>query len=340
MISVFYVIEAPPKAGQSFLLLLKKNKEFQMETKEPVSAKVFEEGIKESSPMPLFSNQKKEKTSYDYFQSFGETLTESLKNGTSPLLPGSDGFVDLKPAYNINTNSKSEGLAQLMLLEKQKELDAPTAGFVTFETVKKAQEAGVDCKIAKGSKGVVIPTVDEKNWGEIKFKSTWFNISQIENADKLVEFCKEKMTEKYNNDVAYIKEHYPNSTYKEKKNPAELDMNRPNEKAMPLNEKTEEPFQYIAQVFNAVQTGRKLYVTPEQAASFKEKTVQLLTAEYQPGKIDVCAIKKLANSAEYLYLNNKKYLKEYIQKKETEQTKQPVKKAKKIERDYKYSRER
>lgn len=311
-----------------------------METKEPVSAKVFEEGLKDASPMPLYSKQKKEKTSYDYFQSLGETLTESLKNGTSPLLPGKDGFVDLKPAYNINTNSKSEGLTQIMLLEKQKELNAPTAGFVTFETVKKAQEAGVDCKIAKGSKGVVIPVVDEKDWGEIKFKNTWFNISQIENADKLVEFCNEKMTEKYNNDVAYIKEHYPNSTYKEKKNPAELNMNRPNEKVMPLNEKTEEPFQYIAQVLNAVQSGRKLYVTPEQAASFKEKAVQLLTAEYQPGKLDVCAIKKLTNSAEHLYLNNKKHLKEYMQKRETEQTKQPVKTAKKIERKYEYSRER
>lgn len=311
-----------------------------METKEPVSAEVFEDGIKESSPMPLFSKQKKEKTSYDYFRLLGKTLTESLQNGTSPLLPGKDGLVDLKPAYNINTNLKSEGLTQIMLLEKQKELNAPTAGFVTFETVKKAQESGIDCKIAKGSKGVDIPAVDEKNWGEIKFKNTWFNISQIENADKLVEYCKEKMTEKYNKDVAYIKEHYPNSAYKEKKNPAKLDMNRSNEKVIPLNEKTEEPFQYIAQVLNAVQSGRKLYVTPEQAASFKEKTVQLLTAEYQPGKLDVCAIKKLANSAEHLYLNNKKHLQEYMQKKETEQTKQPVKKAKKIERDYEYRRER
>lgn len=321
-------------------LLLKKNEKGVtiMEQKEPTSAKVFEEVLKESSPMPLYSKQKKEKTSYDYFQSLGETITESLKNGTSPLLPNKDGFVDLQPTYNINTNTKSEGLTQIMLLEKQKELNSPTAGFVTFETVQKAQEAGIDCKIAKGSKGVVIPAVDEKNWGEIKFKNTWFNISQIENADKLVEFCKEKMTEKYKNDVAYIKEHFPNSTYKEKKNPAELNMAKPNEKVMPLNEKTAEPYQYLAQVLNAVQSGRKLYVTPEQASTFKEKTIQLLTAEYEPGKLDVCAIKKLTNSAEHLYLNNKKHLQGYMKNKDVEQ--KVERKPKSVSKKFEYSRER
>lgn len=309
-----------------------------MEQKEPTLAKVFEESLKESSPMPLYSKQKKEKTSYDYFQSLGETITNSLKNGTSPLLPNKDGFVDLQPAYNINTNTKSEGLTQIMLLEKQKELNAPTAGFVTFETVQKAQEAGIDCKIAKGSKGVIIPVVDEKNWGEIKFKNTWFNISQIENAENLVNFCKEKMTEKYNNDVTYIKEHYPNSSYKEKKNPAEFNMAKPNEKVMPLNEKTAEPYQYLAQVLNAVQSGRKLYVTPEQASAFKEKTIQLLTAEYEPGKLDVCAIKKLTNSAEHLYLNNKKHLQEYMKNKDVEQ--KVERKPKSVSRKFEYSRER
>lgn len=286
-----------------------------MEKKEPVSLSSFEEGVQNASPMPLW-NMKKEKSSYDYFRELGDSLAESISSGKSPLLPNKDGFVDLQLAYNINNNTKAEGLAQVMLLSKAAKLESPSNGFVTFETVKKAQEAGVVCKIVKGSKGIVIPVVDEKDWSQIKFKNTWFNVSQIENAANLIAFCKDKMTEQYKKEVQYIHEHYPNSDYKEKKNPAEFVMSKPNEKAMPLNEKTEEPFQYLAQVLNAVHSGRKLFVAPEQAEKFKIKAVELLNAEYQPGKRDMFAVKKMCNAAEYLYQTNRKHLQEYYQKKD------------------------
>lgn len=294
-----------------------------METKESVSLSGFEYGLKNASPMPLY-HAKKEKSAYDYFLALGDSLSESLSSGKSPLLPGKDGFVDLQPAYNINNNMKAEGITQIMLLTKAAELGSPSNGFVTFETIKKAQEAGVECKIKKDSKAVIIPVVDSKDWSQIKFKNVWFNISQIENAENLVSWCKDRMTEQYKKDVQYINEHYPNSDFKEKKNPAERIMSRPNEKMMPLNEKTDEPFQYLAQVLNAVNTGRKLYVTAEQAEAFKNKAVALLNAEYQPGKRDVVAVKKLCNSAEFLYQKNKKHLQEYYQKKDNPEQKNRV----------------
>ncbi len=73
-----------------------------MGTKEPASVESFENGVKNSSPMPL-AGSKKEKSSYDYFKELGNSLLASLRNGTSPFLPNKDGFVDLQPAYNINT---------------------------------------------------------------------------------------------------------------------------------------------------------------------------------------------------------------------------------------------
>lgn len=310
-----------------------------MEKKEPVSLTAFEESIKMSSPMLLSSGKSShEKSAYDYFLQIGDSLAQSISSGKSPLFPNQEGFIDLQPAYNINNNTKSEGLTQIMLLTKALELGTSSNGFVTFETVKKAQDAGVECKILKGAKAVVIPVVDEKNWSEIKFKNTWFNILQIENAENLVSWCKDKMTEQYKKDVQYINEHYPNSEFKEKKNPAERIMSKPNEKIMPLNEKTEEPFQYIAQVLNAVNSGRKLYVTPEQAENFKNKTIAILNSEYQPGKRDVFAVKKLMNSAEFLYQKNKKLLKEYSQKKEEHSQKTTLeKKMQKKERSFERS---
>ena len=285
-----------------------------METKEPVSVENFEDGVKTASPMPL-SGLKKTKSSYDYFKELGDKVLDSLKNGTSPLLPNKDGFVDLQPAYNINSNEKAEGLTQIMLLTKAAELGVPSNGFVTFETLQKAQKAGVECKLAKGSKGVVIPVVDPKNWGEIKFKNTWFNISQVENSENLIAYCKQKMTEQYQKDVAYINEKHPNSEYAAKKNPAERVMEKANEKVIPLNEKTAEPFQYIAQVLNAVQSGRKLFVTPEQAEAFKSAAVAKLSAEIEPGKPDLLAIKKICDPAERLYLKSKENLQKYYEKK-------------------------
>lgn len=284
--------------------------------KEPVSASAFEKGLKNASPMPI-APMPLEKSSYDYFLALGDSLSKSLASGKSPFLPGKDGFVDLQPVYNINSNKKASGLTQIVLLTKAAELGAPTSGFVTFETVRKAQEAGVECRIAKGSKGVVIPVVDENDWRQIKFKNTWFNMSQIENSENLVAFCKEKMTEQYRKDVQYIKEHYPNSDFKEKKNPAEYVMSKPNEKTMPLNEKTEEPYQYLAQVLNAVNSGRKLFVAPEQAENFRRKAVALLNSEYEPGKRDVFAVNKICNAAEHLYRTNKRHLQEYYQKKDS-----------------------
>ncbi len=285
-----------------------------METKEPVSVENFEDGVKTASPMPL-SGLKKTKSSYDYFKELGDKVLASLENGTSPLLPNKDGFVDLQPAYNINSNEKAEGLTQIMLLTKAAELGVPSKGFVTFETLQKAQKAGVECKLAKGSKGVVIPVVDPKNWGEIKFKNTWFNISQVENSENLIAYCKQKMTEQYQKDVAYINEKHPNSEYAAKKNPAERVMEKANEKVIPLNEKTVEPFQYIAQVLNAVQSGRKLFVTPEQAEAFKSAAVAKLSAEIEPGKPDLLAIKKICDPAERLYLKSKENLQKYYEKK-------------------------
>lgn len=311
--------------------------------KTPVSVSEFGEEVSKTAPMPLYQNQKKEKTAYDYFQILGDSLAASIKNGTSPLLPNKDGFVDLKPAYNINTNTKAEGLTQLMLLEKQAELKAPTAAFVTFATVKKAQNAGVDCKVLKGSKGIQIPIVERTNDNgfEIKAANNWFNISQIENPEKLIQFCKDEMTKKYEEKVEYINTTYPNSSYQEKKNPAERDFEKPNEKIVPLNEKTTEAYQYLGQLLNAVQSNRKLYVTPEQATLFQKKAEQVLTAEYEPGKKDILAIKKLTDSAERLYKKNKEYLKEYYQKQSQKKGhKVEQKQERKISREPEYSRER
>lgn len=285
-----------------------------METKNPVTIDNFEDGLKQSSPMPLLNVDRKRKTGYDYLEELSNKLIASIKDGTSPLLPNAEGFVDLKPAYNFANNKVQSGLTQVMLLEKMKELGSPSNGFITFDMLKKAQDAGVDCKLMKGSKGVVIPIFEKGKIKEVDVKNNWFNLSQIENADALVAFYKEKMTEQWKKDVAYINEKHPDSDYAEKKNPAEKNMAKENKNIIPLNDKTTEAFQYIAQVINAMNTGRKLFVTPEQAAAFKTKAIQELTAEYEPGKRDLLAIKNITDKASYMFSKSQENLKKYQEK--------------------------
>lgn len=289
----------------------------------------FKKDLKVTPPMQF--DQKREKTGYFYFKMLGEKFKESLENGTNPFLPDFHNIINLKPAYDVYNNTKFTSLTQFMLLTKQAELNAPTAAFVSYEIVKKAQNDGVKCEIKKGSKGLVIPVVDEKDWSKIIFKNTWYNIVQIGNSENLLDYCKDRMTEKYVQELNYNSNNYPSSLYKKTKNPATFVFNKPNKEITSLNSKTQEPYQYLAQILNAIDSGKKIIVKPEQADDFRKKTISLLSSEFKPGCLDVCAIKKLSNSAYKFYKDNKR--KEYNSPNNEMGKKKTVKR-------YVYSRER
>lgn len=194
-----------------------------------------------------------------------ELVQKNLKNGKSPFLPNEQGFIDIKGAYNMNNNNMHHGYSQLILREQQAKLNAPTGAFVTWEMIKKAQNAGVDCAVKKGQHSVQIklksPTTSEY------VTHYYFNISQIENPENLKSFLDEKMAAQVEKTNAYNKENKEN--FYEMKNPAERDLNKPNEKVMkirPFNT----PAEYLGQVFTAISQGIKLIVSSEEAAKFKE----------------------------------------------------------------------
>lgn len=289
----------------------------------------FKKDLSQTPPMQF--DQKREKTGFYYFKMLGEKLKESIASDSSPFLPDNNNLIDLKPAYDIYNNTKFSSLTQIMLLTKQAELKASSAGFVSYEIIQKAQKDGVPCDVKKGSKGLVIPVVDNKDWSKIIYKNTWYNISQVENSEALIDYCKDVMTEKYVQNINYNNSNYPLSQFKKQKNPATFSFDRPNMGIMSLNFRTKEPYQYLAQVFYAIDSGKKLLVKPEQASEFKDKALALLSAEYKPGNLDVCAVKKLANSAYRFYKDNRRKNRENVQ---VAKTKRPV------IRKYQYNRER
>ena len=277
------------------------------QTKDPVSVKDFSSAVEIAPAMPVSQHQKK--TPAIYLKEIGDLVLKQLKNGTSPFLPNKDGFVDLQPAYNIKNNGIRNGLEQIALLAKQKELGVSENGFVTFESLKKAQDAGIECKIMKESHGITIPVLDKE--GNLVYKETWFNLCQIENSQALVDFYKKEMTETYEKNVAYNKEKYGDKAY-EQKNPAEKSMQNENKPRL-LNEKTNNAAQYLAQVLGAVEYGSKLAVNPEQAELFKEKAVAALEVEKEPGKVNFYNIKNLSEKAQYIYVKNHPFKKQQVE---------------------------
>ena len=269
-----------------------------------METKTFDEFEQDVQEMPAVQN-KKELTAYDYGSIYAAKLKNSLNNGTSPFLPNEQGLIDLKGTYNMRTNELNHGITQIMLKERQAELNAPTGAFVTFDTIRKAQQNGIDCAVIKGQHGFDIQVQNPENKEDIRTMK-WFNISQITNPENLKSYLDEQMSLKTQETNAYNKEHNP--TYKDKKNPAEKVMDRPNDKVMKINFKT--PEQYFGQVLAAMSTGTKLIVSKEQAEIFKKQTIDALEKEHSEGKVDRFAIFKLASNANTICVNTVKAIRE------------------------------
>jgi len=216
---------------------------------------------------------RKELTIYDYGVMNTNKLKYSILNGTSPLLP-KEGFIDLKGAYDIRTNTLHSGISQIMLLERQFELEAPTGAFVSFNAIREAQINRVDCAVRKGEHGFDI--LVQKSLNDITIEK-WFNISQIVNLENLKKF----LDDRKNLELDTV-----SSKRKQKQS---------NTKIRKINFTS--PETYIGQVLAAISTGTKLLVTPEQEKTFKESLINYLNREHKIGKKDKLAIFKLASKA-------------------------------------------
>ena len=267
--------------------------------------KTFSEFEQDVQSMPTVP-KKREPSSLDFGSIYAAKIKNSLINGSSPFLPNDQGLIDLKATYNMHTNKLNRGITQIMLKERQSELNAPTGAFVTFDTIREAQLSGVDCYVIKGQHGFDIQVQNPENKEDIRTMK-WFNICQIVNPEKLKVYLDEQMKLRTQKTNDYNKEHNP--SFKEKKNPAEKNMNRPNDKVMKIN--FESPEEYLGQILAAMSTGTKLVVTKEQAELFKKTTIEALERERKDGKIDRLAIFKIASKANTICVNTVKALKEY-----------------------------
>lgn len=232
------------------------------------------------------------KRMYDYCSELGKKLKEDVLNGKSGFLPNEHGEIDVKQAYNMKTNEKASGLAQVMLLHRMGELGVTDTGaFVTDVTIDKAINNGIDTSVIKGQKPILVP-FELKNGGGV-ILNQWYHISQIKNPENLKSYLLNEMSQDAERVTEYNKEHHPD--WNPKSDPSKKQMDLPNTTLMNLNANS--TCQYIGQVLAASQKQIRLRVTPEQVEKFKENLVNELEQLHTNGEIDKLAVQKLSNNS-------------------------------------------
>jgi hypothetical protein len=119
-----------------------------------------------------------------------KVINDAIIAGTLGCLPGADGYADTAPAQNIMKNDDKvyHNANQLFLKDHQKQNGFPTAEYITYDQIKKAQEDNPDMHlfIRKGEKGVflhVSEKITEDKWEEKHIRL--FNVAQVNKPKEL-----------------------------------------------------------------------------------------------------------------------------------------------------------
>jgi hypothetical protein len=213
-------------------------------------------------------------------------ITESLKNGSLPCLPGKDGFADTEPAVNIVNGTRYHGASLLYLKDFQKRHGFPTAEYATVEAI---QKSGV--YIRKGEKGVTInySVKDEKTQQWENKTARLFNVAQTTKPWELKAYAEKVNQEKEQEREAFLKKQFGDSFRpKEKKE---------REPGPAITCTSTEPERYLAQYLAAVSLGGSFKASPEQAGEFAQKMGDRIYERMGNGYTDPFKLSKICNEA-------------------------------------------
>lgn len=210
-----------------------------------------------------------------------KNFMDALENGTLACLPGEDGKADVSDVKNVVNSTKYKGVTTLLLKNFSKLNGFPTNEYMTVQQLDKVNmEKELDwndrLKIRKGSHGINIefsvPKRDE-NGNKVKDPETGktvnekitaklFNIAQVENSEKLVEWAKEQAQKRYE----YAKAQAGNKWHEA--NPEKI--------REVVNATSSNPAQYLAEYFDAMEKGKDFTASKEIVDDFKKKTKEFI----------------------------------------------------------------
>lgn len=210
-----------------------------------------------------------------------KNFMNALEDGSLACLPGADGKADVSDVKNVVNGTKYKGITTLFLKNFSKINGYPTNEYMTVQQLDKVNmEKNIPwndrLRIKKGEHGINIdfsmPKRDEKG-NEIKDPETGktvkekitaklFNIAQVENPEKLVEWSKEQAQSRYE----YAKEKAGDKWHEK----------NPNKVREVVNATSSDPAHYLADYFDAMEKGKDFAVSKEIAEEFKAKTKEFI----------------------------------------------------------------
>ena len=210
-----------------------------------------------------------------------KNFMDALENGTLACLPGTDGKADVSDVKNVVNGTKYKGITTLLLKNFSKLNGFPTNEYMTVQQLDKVnmeKELGWNdrLKIKKGSHGINIefsvPKRDEKG-NEVKDPETGktvnekitaklFNIAQVENSEKLIEWAKEQAQKRYEYAKAQAGDKWHEA------NPEKI--------RVVVNAISSNPAQYLAEYFDAMEMGKDFTASKEIVDDFKKKTKEFI----------------------------------------------------------------
>lgn len=210
-----------------------------------------------------------------------KNFMNALEDGSLACLPGANGKADVSDVKNVVNGTKYKGLTTLLLKNFSKINGFPTDEYMTVQQLDKVNmEKQLDwnerLRIKKGSHGINIdfsvPKRDEDG-KEIKDPETGktvnekitaklFNIAQVENPEKLVEWAKEQAEARYEyaREKAGDKWHEPN----------------PDKVREVVNASSSDPAQYLAEYFDAMEKGKDFAASKEIVDGFKKNVSEFI----------------------------------------------------------------
>lgn len=253
---------------------------------------------------------------------------DALADGTLACLPGANGMADVSDVKNVVNGTKYKGMTTLFLKNFSRINGFPTNEYMTVQQLEKVNmEKSIPweerLKIKKGSHGINIdfsvPKRDE-NGNEVKDPETGktvnekitaklFNIAQVENPEKLIEWSKEQSQARYE----YAKARAGDKWHEPK-----------NDKVREVVKATSsEPARYLAEYFDAMEKGKNFTASKEIVEGFKTRTEEYVwerkkgeerKPHVNPYRLNMLGYKASKKLSEMKQVRNEKIRENYAKK--------------------------
>jgi len=201
---------------------------------------------------------------------------KAIEDDVFPFYPDESGIVNTTLAVNMKTNQPFPLKLQTILKVKQAELGSPYSEFVSNLLISEAVKNGVDISVKPDEYGVTAQGVYNKDKGEYEPDIKYYNVAQINGADNLRDYLKNRYIENSLKREQQLKEKYGENAFEIKnKQMPKLPEQRPFDEAIRVT--TTDAAAYVAACYEAGKQNKPVVYDVEKLDELKKSLMDSFT---------------------------------------------------------------